>query len=194
MAHGAVLLVNGRREGVESRGRSGHVADRMAELQAVGRGPVRGPGRRIIPAPRVPSVRSPVLSVQLAHAQPQRVPLVMRRWPVSTGVCASFWPRIGASRRGQSSLGYEPYDVRLCRFDTVSALRADLGVRARMLPADLPRLPVLSPSRSVRFTNRFTGLVIDLRVSRSLDACAAMVYPSPVARVATVLGRRLVSS
>ena len=51
----------------------------MPGTQGLGRGPVRGPGRRIIPAPRVPSVRSPVLSVQLARAQPRRVPLVMRR-------------------------------------------------------------------------------------------------------------------
>ena len=33
-----------------------------------GRGPVRGPGRRIIPAPRVPPVPLPVLSVQVARA------------------------------------------------------------------------------------------------------------------------------
>ena len=54
-------------------------SSRMPGTQGLGRGPVRGPGRRIIPAPRVPSVRSPVLSVQLARAQPRRVPLVMRR-------------------------------------------------------------------------------------------------------------------
>ena len=54
-------------------------SSRMPGTQGLGRGPVRGPGRRIIPAPRVPSARWPVLSVQLAHAQPPRVPLVMRR-------------------------------------------------------------------------------------------------------------------
>ncbi len=54
-------------------------SSRMPGTRRLGRGPVRGPGRRIIPAPRVPSVRWPVLSVQLAHAQPPRVPLVTRR-------------------------------------------------------------------------------------------------------------------
>ena len=47
--------------------------------EVLGRGPLRGPGRRIIPAPRVPSVRLPVLSVQLARAQFGSRPLVMRR-------------------------------------------------------------------------------------------------------------------
>jgi len=55
-------------------------SSRMRGKQGLGRGPVRGPGRRIIPAPRVASVRWPVLSVQPAHVQPRRVPLVMR-WP-----------------------------------------------------------------------------------------------------------------
>jgi len=44
-----------------------------------GRGPVRGPGRRIVPALRVPSVRLPVLSVQLARARTGIVPLIIRR-------------------------------------------------------------------------------------------------------------------
>jgi hypothetical protein len=39
----------------------------------------RGPVRRIIPAPRVPSMRLPVLSVQPARLQLGIVPLVMRR-------------------------------------------------------------------------------------------------------------------
>ncbi len=59
--------------------RSGSRAtSQIARGRSLGRGPVRGPGRRIIPAPRVPSVRWPVLSVQLARAQPRRMPLAMR--------------------------------------------------------------------------------------------------------------------
>ena len=53
-----------------------------AGARGPGRGPVRGPGCRIIPAPRVPPVPLPVLSVQLARARLGIVPLVMRRWPV----------------------------------------------------------------------------------------------------------------
>ena len=43
------------------------------------RGPVRGPGHRIIPAPRVPSMQWPVLSVQLACAVSEAILLIIRR-------------------------------------------------------------------------------------------------------------------
>jgi hypothetical protein len=36
-----------------------------------------------------------VVSVQLEHVQAANEPLVMRRWPVSTGGCTSFLPHTG---------------------------------------------------------------------------------------------------
>jgi hypothetical protein len=116
-------------------------SSRMPGTQGLGRGPVRGPGRRIVPAPRVPSVRSPVLSVQLARAQPRRVPLVMRRWPVSTGrtahrgvasrrwvmshttcvpglsdrIQSPNWPRSTGGAASVSSVGISPVSIRPAR-------------------------------------------------------------------------------
>jgi hypothetical protein len=60
-------------------------------------------------------------------------------------------------------LGYEPYDVCLCRLEPslVTALAsADRTDHISLRRLRLPR-PVLS--RRVRFTNRFTEQVIDLR-------------------------------
>jgi PadR family transcriptional regulator PadR len=72
--------------------------------------------------------------------------------------------------------------VRLCRLgpSPVSALTPAYGWC--MVAAALPRPRRLSPSRSVRFTNRFTEPVLDLRVSGPLDARAVMLYPSPIAQ------------
>ena len=62
-------------------------------------------------------MRCLVLSVQLALLWLGRMPLVMRRWPAPDRWFASLWPRIGAPRRCQSPLGYEYYDVPLCRLE-----------------------------------------------------------------------------
>jgi hypothetical protein len=52
---------------------------RMTGRRGLGRGPVRGPGHQIIPAPRVPSARLPVPSVQLARTVHEAVLLIIRR-------------------------------------------------------------------------------------------------------------------
>jgi hypothetical protein len=63
------------------------------------------------------------------------------------------------------SLGYEPYDARLCRVgqSPVTAL-ASTDWRYEVVYGflDLPRLALF---RTVRFTNRFTTPVLDLRLS-----------------------------
>ena len=90
-------------QGVESRGWSRHIADRTGPSFRADRGPVRGPGRRMLPAPRVPSMRWPVQSLQLAGLRLGSMPLVMRRWLVSGRrlrfVVAACWRAEGASRR-----------------------------------------------------------------------------------------------
>ena len=99
---------------------------RMVTVHIDSRGPVRGPGRRILPAPRVPSMRWAVQSLQLAGLQLRSMPLVMRRWPVFDW---RLRPRSGhllARRHCQSSLGYEPYDARLRPSRAVSGHRVDL--------------------------------------------------------------------
>jgi hypothetical protein len=65
----------------------------------------------------------------------------MRRWLASDGGCASLWPRTGAPRRYQSSLGNEPYDVCLSRLkrsfagEVASADRTDhISLRRFRLP------------------------------------------------------------
>jgi hypothetical protein len=86
-----------------------------------------------------------VLSVQVARAQAGSTPLVMRRWRVPTGGCASFWPLTGAPRRcHQSSLGYEPYDARFRRLG--------LSLAGAVTSADRT-----DPSRSVGFVSPVSG-------------------------------------
>ena len=55
------------------------IPDHVEVAGRLGRGTVRGTGRRIIPARRAPSMQWPMLLVQLAHAEPGSMPLVMRR-------------------------------------------------------------------------------------------------------------------
>jgi hypothetical protein len=61
----------------------------------------------------------------------------------------------------QLSLGYEPYDERLCRLGpSPVATLTSANLRREVVLVRL-RLPRLSLSRSVRFTNRFTEPVSD---------------------------------
>jgi hypothetical protein len=53
-------------------------------------------------------------------------------------------------------LGYEPYDVRLCRLGLSLVTLLTSVDLLREVFSDLLRLPRLSLSRRVRFTNRFT--------------------------------------
>jgi hypothetical protein len=139
-----------------------------------GRGPVRGPGRRIIPAPRVPSVRLAALSVQLVRAQPGRVPLVMRRWPASERRLRLVLATYRCVEGYRSSLGYEPYDVGLCRRgpSLVTAL-ASADLRYGVFPG-LLRLPHLSLSRHVSCTNPCTNPFLRCSVKR-LEASAVQL-------------------
>jgi hypothetical protein len=74
---GPVVLTEQVEVGRQYGGRSGVTyGSKMAGGRGLSRGPVRGPGRRIIPASRV---RLSVLSVQPARTQAGRGPLVMRR-------------------------------------------------------------------------------------------------------------------
>jgi hypothetical protein len=88
---------------------------------------------------------------------------------------ASFWPRTGAPRRCQTSLGYEPYDARLWRLwpSSVSPL-ASASLR-REAVSDLLCLLRLSLSRRVPCTIPCTNLVSDLLA----------VIPGTAGRVAT---------
>jgi len=89
-----------------------------------GRGTGRGTGGREIPVQSALWMRSAVSSVQVMLSVRESRPLVMRRWPVfDWAVAPWFWPRTGAPRRCQSSLGYEPYDVCLPRLRRSSASR-----------------------------------------------------------------------
>jgi hypothetical protein len=62
-----------------------------------------------------------------------------------------------------------------------------------ILAAALPRLPRLSPSRSVRFTNRFTEPVLDLPAPGP-SIRASMPTPSPLPQWLPFPGRWLRSS
>jgi hypothetical protein len=79
-------------------------------------------------------------------------------------------------------LGYEPYDVCLCRLGSslVTALTS-IDPRREVFP-DLLRLLRLGLSRRVRFTNRFTELTTDLRFPKPFS-------PFPLCRAA-IRGRR----
>ena len=62
-------------------------------------------------------------------------------------------------------LGYEPYNIGLCRLKPSLAGAVTSADRTGHLSLRRLRLARLKPSRRVRFTNRFTNQAIDLRVS-----------------------------
>ncbi len=72
-------------------------------------------------------------------------------------------------------LGYEPYDVRLCRLGSslVTALTS-IDPRREVFP-DLLRLLRVDLSRRVRFTNRFTELTPDLRFPEPFRLAPAVI-------------------
>ena len=62
---------------------------------------------------------------------------------------------------GQLSLGYKPYDGRLCRPGRSLVIALASANLRREVVSGLLRLPHLSLSRRVRFTYRFTQPVLD---------------------------------
>ena len=97
---------------------------------------------------------------------------------------AAYLPR--SDSESLLSLGYEPYDVRLCRLGQSPVTALTLAGLLREVAPGLLRLPCLSLSRRVRFTNSFTEPVLDLRVSAPSDrrdarAPACRFIPSPSA-------------
>ncbi len=69
------------------------------------------------------------------------------------------------SEASRSSLGYEPTDVRLlCLGQSLVTALTSADLRREVVPG-LLHLSRLSLSRRVRFTNRFTEPVLDLRLS-----------------------------
>jgi hypothetical protein len=74
-------------------------------------------------------------------------------------------------------LGYDPYDVRLCRLGrSPVAVLASADSRLVVVPG-LLRLPQFTLSRRVRFTNWFTEVVLDLRVSVLLTGAKRTLQP-----------------
>ena len=70
--------------------------------------------------------------------------------------------RVLARRGCQSSLGYEPYDIGLCRLRQSLAGAVTSTDRTDPISLCRVRLLRLKLSRRVRFTNRFTEQAIDL--------------------------------
>ena len=65
-------------------------------------------------------------------------------------------------------LGYEPYDVYLWRPEQSPITALTSPDQRRKVLGGLLRLPRCSLSRCIRFTNRFTGAVLDQQVSAVL--------------------------
>ena len=89
----------------------------------------------------------------------------MRRWLVFDWRSRLVLRMYRRARRCQPSLGYEPYDVRLCR--PASSLLANLtsaDVRCEVV-SGLGRLPRLTLFRRVRFTDPFTEQPVRDRAS-----------------------------
>jgi hypothetical protein len=94
-------------------------------------------------------------------------PLVMRRWPVFDWRLRPVPATYQRAEGCQSSLGYEHYDARLCCLGPSPVAMLTSANLWREVVSGRPRLPRLSLSRSVRFTNRFTGSVVDRRLTAS---------------------------
>ncbi len=89
--------------------------------------------------------------------------------PVPTGSATPYTTPVDVndalSEASRSSLGYEPTDVRLlCLGQSLVTALTSADLRREVVPG-LLHLSRLSLSRRVRFTNRFTEPVLDLRLS-----------------------------
>ena len=130
------------------------------------RAPVRGPDHPWKGCNERHGGTVPWGSVQAAPLAHRAGPLVMRRWLVfEWRLRPSLWPRTGAPRRYQSSLGYGAIRRPSHLSQEVSSLGVDLGRlagRSRLVSLRLLRFRL---SRRDGCTNLCTNLVPELRVS-----------------------------
>ena len=106
------------------------------------------------------------------------------RAPRNAPLAGFYWPYC-ASRRCQSSLGYDPYDV--CPWPVGPSPVAELASVNRWCSVRVGRrhLPRLNTSRRVSCTNPCTNRVGDLASSRaSRRACRRVPWSSPVPSIA----------
>ena len=73
----------------------------------------------------------------------------------------------------RTSLGYEPYDARLCCFGQSLAVAVTSADRTGHISLGRLGLPLPALSRRVRFTNRFTEQAIDLQFPALFPLAAA---------------------
>jgi hypothetical protein len=171
---------------------------RLAYAPSPSRCPVWPPGPRVLCNGGLPEFRPSAF--QAGHSPRSRQTSQRRgclqgahgrQWlpPLSSGlssICASLRVphpcpnavhRQSTGRARRSSLGYEPYDSRLCHLgrSLVAALTSAYGRRV-CSPMPLGGLPRLKPSQRVSCTNPCTNLIPDLRVSGHL-MCSACLGP-----------------
>jgi DNA-binding transcriptional regulator YhcF (GntR family) len=109
------------------------------------RGPDRGPGHRIIPAPRVPSVQKPTSSQQLSRPEFQARPLIIRRSWVRAPPAPPF-----TEHRNIPDLRPDPADSRPTRQQAADKLRAAIR-SAELAPGDaLPSVSELHEMQGLK--------------------------------------------